>query len=134
MKEKSNEKYEEKFQQKYTDLRLWFFLHMRIMRFYRVGAYRERDFSPKGWMNCDPAKRYLYIEDFEEKYDVVGMQRSDIEDLLGSPTWRETEPDTEEIIYYEYRIQDHILAGWKVYQIRFQDDLVADTSIIVEDW
>lgn len=85
-------------------------------------------------MNCDPAKRYFYIEDFEEKYDVVGMQRSDIEDLLGSPTWRETEPDTEEIIYYEYRIQDHILAGWKVCQIRFQDDLVADTSIIVEDW
>ena len=42
--------------------------------------------------------------------------------------------NTEEIIYYEYRIQDHILAGWKVYQIRFQDDLVADTSIIVEDW
>lgn len=77
-------------------------------------------FSQKGWMNCDPAKRYLYIEDFEEK--------------LGSPTWAETEPDTEEIIYYEYRIQDHILAGWKVYQIRFQDDLVADTSIIVEDW
>ena len=131
MKEKSNEKYEEKFQQKYTDLRLRFFLHMRIMRFYRVGSLY---FSPKGWMNCDPAKRYLYIEDFEEKYDVVGMQRSDIEDLLGSPTWRETEPDTEEIIYYEYRIQDHILAGWKVYQIRFQDDLVADTSIIVEDW
>ena len=32
-------------------------------------AYRERDFSQKGWMNCDPAKRYLYIEDFEEKYD-----------------------------------------------------------------
>lgn len=83
-------------------------------------AYRERDFSQKGWMNCDPAKRYLYIEDFEEKYDVVGMQRSDIEDLLGSPTWTETEPDTEEIISYEYRIQDHILAGWKVYQIRFQ--------------
>ena len=91
-------------------------------------------FSQKGWRNCDPAKRYLYIEDFEEKYDVVGMQRSDIEDLLGSPTWTETEPDTEEIISYEYRIQDHILAGWKVYQIRFQDDLVADTSIIVEDW
>ena len=131
MKEKSNEKYEEKFQQKYTDLRLRFFLHMRFIVW---AAYRERDFSPKGWMNCDPAKRYLYIEDFEEKYDVVGMQRSDIEDLLGSPTWRETEPDTEEIIYYEYRIQDHILAGWKVYQIRFQDDLVADTSIIVEDW
>lgn len=62
------------------------------------------------------------------------MQRSEIEDLLGSPTWTETEPDTEEIIYYEYRIQDHILAGWKVYQIRFQDDRVADTSIIVEDW
>ena len=97
-------------------------------------AYRERDFSQKGWMNCDPAKRYLYIEDFEEKYDVVGMQRSEIEDLLGSPTWTETEPDTEEIISYEYRIQDHILAGWKVYQIRFQDDLVVDTSVIVEDW
>ena len=27
-----------KFQQKYTDLRLRFFLHMRIMRFYRVGS------------------------------------------------------------------------------------------------
>lgn len=98
------------------------------------GSYRERTFSQKGWRNCDPAKRYLYIEDFEEKYDVVGMQRSEIEDLLGSPTWTEIEPDTEEIIYYEYRIQDHILAGWKVYQIRFQDDLVAYTSIIVEDW
>jgi len=90
-----------------------FFFICVLCGFIVWAAYRERDFSQKGWMNCDPAKRYLYIEDFEEKYDVVGMQRSDIEDLLGSPTWRETEPDTEEIIYYEYRIQDHILAGWK---------------------
>lgn len=34
-------------------------------------SYRERHFSQKRWMNCDPAKRYLYMEDFEEKYDVV---------------------------------------------------------------
>ena len=39
-----------------------------------------------------------------------------------------------QLCYITTRIQDHILAGWKVYQIRFQDDLVADTSIIVEDW
>lgn len=98
------------------------------------GSYRERTFSQKGWRNCDPAKRYLYIENFEEKYDVVGMQQSEIEDLLGSPTRTETEEDTGNILYYEYRIQDHILAGWKVYQVRFQDDIVAGTSIIVEDW
>ncbi len=97
-------------------------------------SYRERTFSQKGWKNCDPAKRYLYIENFEEKYDVVGMRRSEIETLLGSPTWTETELDTEKVLYYEYRIQDHILAGWKVYQVRFQDDIVTGTSILVEDW
>ena len=97
-------------------------------------SYRERTFSQKGWRNCNPAKRYLYIKDFEEKYDVVGIHRSEIEDLLGSPTWTETEPDTEKVLYYEYRIQDHILAGWKVYQVRFQDDIVTGTSILVEDW
>lgn len=80
-----------------------FFLICVLCGFIVWAAYRERDFSQKGWMNCDPAKRYLYIEDFEEKYDVVGMQRSEIEDLLGSPTWTETEPDTEEIIYYNSR-------------------------------
>ena len=73
-------------------------------------------------------------EKSNEKYDVVGMQQSEIEDLLGSPTRTETEEDTGNILYYEYRIQDYILAGWKVYQVRFQDDIVAGTSIIVEDW
>ena len=47
MKEKSNEKYEEKFQQKYTDLRLRFFLHMRIMRFYRVGQPIGKEIFPR---------------------------------------------------------------------------------------
>ena len=73
-------------------------------------------------------------EKSNEKYDVVGMQQSEIEDLLGSPIRTETEEDTGNILYYEYRIQNHILAGWKVYQVRFQDDIVAGTSIIVEDW
>ena len=89
---------------------------------------KER-FHSKDGKNGYPAKRYLYIENSEEKYDVVGMHRSEIEDLLGSPTWTETEPDTEKVLYYEYRIQDHILAGWKVYQVRFQDDIVTGTSI-----
>ena len=44
-----------------------FFFICVLCGFIVWAAYRERDFSPKGWMNCDPAKRYLYIEDFEEK-------------------------------------------------------------------
>lgn len=67
-----------------------FFFICVLCGFIVWAAYRERQFSQKGWMNCDPAKRYLYIEDFEEKYDVIGMKRSEIEDLLGSPTWTET--------------------------------------------
>lgn len=94
----------------------------------------ERHFSYKKWINCDPAKRYLYIENFEEQYNVIGMNRYEIEDLLGSPTWTITEPYTNELIYYEYRIQDHLIAGWKVFQLSFQDDVVVGTTITVEDW
>lgn len=73
-------------------------------------------------------------KNFEEQYNVIGMNRYEIEDLLGSPTWTITEPYTNELIYYEYRIQDHLIAGWKVFQLSFQDDVVVGTTITVEDW
>lgn len=95
-------------------------------------SYRERSFSQKEWMKSDPAKRYLYMDDFKEKYNVIGMYRSEIDDLLGSPTW--TERGTDKILSYEYRIKDTLLAGWKVYQLRFQDDIVVGAIITVEDW
>ena len=95
-------------------------------------SYRERSFSQNEWMKSDPAKRYLYMDDFKEKYNVIGMYRSEIDDLLGSPTW--TERGTDKILSYEYRIKDTLLAGWKVYQLRFQDDIVVGAIITVEDW
>lgn len=95
-------------------------------------SYRERSFSQKEWMKSNPAKRYLYMDDFKEKYNVIGMYRSEIDDLLGSPTW--TERGTDKILSYEYRIKDTLLAGWKVYQLRFQDDIVVGAIITVEDW
>lgn len=97
-------------------------------------AYRERNFSSKEWMKCDPAKRYLYMDDFQEKHNIIGMYRSEIDDLLGSPTWTETERGTDKILFYEYRIKDTLLAGWKVYQLRFQDDIVIGAIITIEDW
>lgn len=97
-------------------------------------SYRERSFSQKEWIKSDPAKRYLYMDDFKEKYNVIGMYRSEIDDLLGSPTWTETERGTDKILSYEYRIKDTLLAGWKVYQLRFQDDIVVGAIITVEDW
>ena len=72
------------------------------------------------------------MDDFKEKYNVIGMYRSEIDDLLGSPTW--TERGTDKILSYEYRIKDTLLAGWKVYQLRFQDDIVVGAIITVEDW
>ena len=101
---------------------------------YWVGLPYGHPIRKEVFPQSNPAKRYLYIDDLEEKYNVAGMRRCEIEELLGSPTWRKTEPGTEKIIYYEYRIQDNLLAGWKVYQVRFQDDVVIDTTIIVEDW
>lgn len=95
-------------------------------------SYRERSFSQKEWMKSDPAKRYLYMDDFKEKYNVIGMYRSEIDNLLGSPTW--TERGTDKILSYEYRIKDTLLAGWKVYQLRFQNDIVVGAIITVEDW
>ena len=35
-------------------------------------SYQERSFSPKGWLNCNPAKRYLYIDDLEESITWLG--------------------------------------------------------------
>ena len=56
---------EEKFQQKYTDLRLRLFSSYAYYAVLSCGQPIGKEiFSPKGWMNCDPAKRYLYIEDF----------------------------------------------------------------------
>ena len=92
----------------------------------------ERHFSHEKWIRCDPAKRYLYIENFEEQYNVIGMNRYEIEDLLGPPEWTITEQN--KVVYYEYNIRDDFMVGWKVYQISFQDDIVVGTRVTVGDW
>ena len=92
----------------------------------------ERHFSHEKWIRCYPAKRYLYIENFEEQYNVIGMNRYEIEDLLGPPEWTITEQN--KVVYYEYNIRDDFMVGWKVYQISFQDDIVVGTRVTVGDW
>ena len=73
---------------------------------YRMGILSGKKFSPKDWLNCNPAKRYLYIDDLEEKYNVAGMRRCEIEELLARRHGEKQSRVQKRLIYYEYRIQE----------------------------
>ena len=74
------------------------------------------------------------LKSFEKQYEVIGMKREEIETLLGNPNKTETKKGTKEIEAYEYRIEDNLIAGWKVYRINFKKDIVTKVEILTEDW
>ena len=76
---------------------------------------KEQKFTPNRWEASTDSKRYKFIKSFEKQYEVIGMKR-------------------EEIEAYEYRIEDNLIAGWKVYRINFKKDIVTKVEILTEDW
>ena len=95
---------------------------------------KEQKFTPNRWKASTDSKRYKFIKSFEKQYEVIGMKREEIETLLGNPNKTETKKGTKEIEAYEYRIEDNLIAGWKVYRINFKKDIVTKVEILTEDW
>ncbi|MGF7018743.1 hypothetical protein M2145_002518 [Lachnospiraceae bacterium PF1-21] len=93
---------------------------------------KNREFTVERWEKSKNEKRYQYIESLEEKYELEGMSRSEVEELLGSPS--HTEIESGIIKEYEYRIADDVMVGWRVYRILFTDEIVMKAKTDVEDW
>lgn len=86
------------------------------------GGYRYYgNFTPQKWID-NPDYRYLMIDSLERKYDIVGMSKQDITDLLGSPTNINRQTGS-----YEYFIDPGFM-DCVTYDIYFNNDIAVKTS------
>lgn len=86
-----------------------------------VGCRYYGHFTPQKWIDY-PEYRYLMIDSLEQKYEIVGMSKQDITDLLGNPTninrWNGC---------YEYFIDSGFI-DCVTYDIYFDNDIAVKTS------
>ena len=107
-------------------------------------AFSDRKFSTEKWIQTEDSQKYHYIKDLKDNYNLIGMTSQEVRELLGKP-YREilkgevgfgdysTLNERADKFFY-YRIRDDIWVGWKIYLIRFKDDIVFETETGVEDW
>ena len=107
-------------------------------------AFGDRKFSTEEWIQTENNQKYHYIKDLEENYNLIGMTSQEVRELLGKP-YREilkgevgfgdysTLNERADKFFY-YRIRDDIWVGWKIYLIRFKDDVVIEARTDIEDW
>ena len=102
-------------------------------------------FTTEKWVNCRNDEKYKYIEDFQSKYNLLGMTSHEVKELLGEPYCERKSGDvgfdtyvhsgdSEIDMFYYYRIKDDAVKGWQIYLIEFNADIVINTSIGIEDW
>ena len=106
--------------------------------------FTDRKFSTEKWIQTEDSQKYHYIKDLEENYNLIGMTSQEVRELLGKP-YREilkgevgfgdysTLNERADKFFY-YRIRDDIWVGWKIYLIRFKDDVVIEARTDIEDW
>lgn len=98
----------------------------------------DNEFTVERWAQTEEVKRYLLVESLEEKYDFVGMNNGEVEELLGSPDYviPETEyPDKPTgRVRYEYIIKDDPIAGRRVLVFVIENDTLAEVFEDWEDW
>lgn len=81
------------------------------------------DFSTEKW-NTFKNHRYLMIDDLEKKYNLIGMNIEDVEDILGNSLNEICEEDKSTLTYH---IQSNPLSE-KYYVIYYENDIVTETD------
>lgn len=107
-------------------------------------VFVDRKFSTDAWVHTEDSQKYHYIKDLKDNYNLIGMTSQEVRELLGKP-YREilkgevgfgdysTLNERADKFFY-YRIRDDIWVGWKIYLIRFKNNVVFETETGVEDW
>ncbi len=98
-----------------------------IPLFFWIRYTYKIDFTQERWESYSDENKYHMVKSLEDDYELNGMSRKEIVQLLGTPS-------TEYEDSYEYRIRDDVIAGWKVLVICFEDDKVKDVYEGIEDW
>ena len=102
-----------------------------------IFAYQTCDqntsFTPERWEECEPRYRFRYVESLMEEYELEGMDKATVEELLGPGTKATGVPDNGHS-YEEYRIEDDLLGGWKVLLFEYDDGVVVSVRETWEDW
>lgn len=107
-------------------------------------VFVDKKFSTEAWVHTEDSQKYHYIKDLKENYNLIGMTSQEVRELLGEPYFERvkgeggigeystTDGRTDMVFYY--RLQEDILVGWRIYLIRFNNDIVFDVETGVEDW
>lgn len=82
------------------------------------------DFSTEKW-NTFKNHRYLMIDDLEKKYNLIGMNIEDVEDILGNSLNEICEEDKSTLTYH---IQSNLLAE-EYYVVYYENDIVTETGV-----
>ena len=94
-------------------------------------------FSSYEWINGEWKERYRMLEDLENNYDLVGMSRDEIEELLGEYSVRSEDvgSDYNVVEYYlGFSIREDYWEGIEVLLIGFKDDIVVKYEYEYLSW
>ena len=94
-------------------------------------------FSSDEWINGEWKERYRMLEDLENNYDLVGMSRDEIEELLGEYSVRSEDvgSDYNVVEYYlGFSIREDYWEGTEVILIGFKDDIVVKYEYEYLSW
>lgn len=87
----------------------------------------DRAFTPVKWEKCEVSKRFRMIHSLQEQYELVGMDKDEIIQLLGEPSMKSENA-------YEYKIRDDMFGMPKVFALFFKEEKVYKVCIRDEDW
>lgn len=108
-----------------------------------INSYQKKEsqkpipFSSYEWINGEWKERYRMLEDLENNYDLVGMSRDEIEELLGEYSVRSEDvgSDYNVVEYYlGFSIREDYWEGIEVLLIGFRDDIVVKYEYEYLSW
>ena len=86
------------------------------------------EFSSESWKNSESFMRYLMLDDLQKNTELIGMNASDVHDILGKYDYGydpDSDPDNSNY-YWAYYIREDKLEGIEVLLIRFEEDTVTE--------
>lgn len=84
-------------------------------------------FTPELWAETRWQERHRLVDSLMDNYDLEGMTREEVKELLG-------EPDRDGKGSFEYRIQTDFIFDWRVFYLEFSNDRVVEYGTSVPDW
>ena len=94
-------------------------------------------FSSDEWINGEWKERYRMLEDLENNYELIGMSRDEIEELLGEYSVRSEDvgSDYNVVEYYlGFSIREDYWEGIEVLLIGFRNDIVVKYEYEYLSW